>query len=679
MFTTLSGPPAPLVSTPIDGSRLSVNTPTYSGTATPGSSVTIFVDGSNVGQTTANAGGNWTFTSVNALTDASHAVYAQATLDGLDSPNSTTITFTIDTTSPIAPVVTAPLNGDILSDNTPTYAGTAEPSSTVTVLVDGSPTGTTTADASGNWSYTPGTPLSDGTHTVRARAMDNVGNTGPTSATTTFTIDTTHPTVTISSSAPNPTNTGPILLSMTFSELVTGFVAGDISVNNGTLSDFAGSGSLYTATLTPTAAGLVSVSVSANVAQDAAGNMNQASTVFTIQYLPNAILTGFAATATTVCVGSPVTFTATVENVTGSYNYTLTNGSASSLTGSTTNTAFSQTVTASGSGLQSFSLLVSDNGQLGSGMTSVTINSLPMATILTPASTTLTCSTTSISLTATGGGTYQWEDNSTNAIRSVTTPNTYTVTVTGSNGCTALATTSIFSNTVLSLEAGPSLPQANVGVVLSLTATGATTYQWSAPSTASLTTPATGSAVSASLTTAGLQTFTVVGTTGACSQSSLVSVTALPGPDLSATLSLPDANFPASSSKDLLVQVQEVNGSAATGNIVITLTVPTGYSVSFDNSLTSINVSGGSTNPVSVQNSKWQVSSRVAGRQLSLVINSGESVGAKGTLSLGFSITRTTATGGSVSNITINVADDSGGQYDVNRLNNVYARIINSL
>ncbi|GAB4032875.1 hypothetical protein GCM10028809_32690 [Spirosoma gilvum] len=677
-FTTIAAPLAPQLITPANGSRLSDNSPTYSGTATPGSSVTLFVDGNNVGQITTNAGGNWTFTPVSPLSDNAHSVYARATLDGLDSPNSTTISFTVDTTPPIAPVVTAPLDGTILNDNTPTYGGTAEPSSIVTVLVDGSVSGTALTAGSGNWTYTSGTPLTDGTHTVRARATDDLGNTGPTSITTTFTIDTSQPTITISSSAPNPTNTSPIPLSVTFSESVTGLVAGDININNGTLSGFAGSGTSYTATLTPTTAGLVSVSVSASVAQDAAGNGNQASTVFTIQYLPNATLTGFAATATTVCVGSPVTFTATVGNVTGSYNYTLTNGSIS-LTSSTTSTAYSQSLTASGSGLQSFTLLVSDNGQSGSAVTPVTINPLPLATILTPASTTLTCSTTSISVTATGGATYQWEDNSTNAIRSLTTANTYSVTVTGSNGCTALATTSIFSNTALSIGAGSSLPQANVGVVVSLTASGATTYQWSVPATTLLTSPATGSAVSVSLTTAGVQTFMVVATTGACSQSALVSVTALAGPDLSATLSLPDANFPAGSSKDLLMQLQEVNGSTARGSIVITLTVPAGYSVSFDNTLSSINVSGGTTNPVAVQNSQWQVSQSVAGQQLSLSLNGGESVVANGTLSLGFTIIRTSANSGSVSNITVNVADDSGGSYDVNRLNNVYARIISGL
>ncbi|WP_080058028.1 hypothetical protein [Spirosoma aerolatum] len=42
-------------------------------------------------------------------------------------------------------------------------------------------------------------------------------------------------------------------------------------------------------------------------------------------------------------------------------------------------------------------------------------------------------------------------------------------------------------------------------------------------------------------------------------------------------------------------------------------------------------------------------------------------------------VSRISANAGSYSNITVSVADDSGGTYDVNRLNNIYARIINGL
>ena len=47
----------------------------------------------------------------------------------------------------------------------------------------GNPIGQVTADGSGNWSFTPGTPLANGTVIV-ATATDPTGNTGPQAATT---------------------------------------------------------------------------------------------------------------------------------------------------------------------------------------------------------------------------------------------------------------------------------------------------------------------------------------------------------------------------------------------------------------------------------------------------------------------------------------------------------------
>ncbi|MBK8470914.1 MAG: hypothetical protein IPL33_01160 [Sphingobacteriales bacterium] len=50
-------------------------------------------------------------------------------------------------------------------------------------------------------------------------------------------------------------------------------------------------------------------------------------------------------------------------------------------------------------------------------------------------------------LTASGSGTYLWDDSSTDAARTVMSAGTYTVTVTGSNGCTATASASVTSDT----------------------------------------------------------------------------------------------------------------------------------------------------------------------------------------------------------------------------------------
>jgi len=91
----------------------------------------------------------------------------------------------------------------------------------------------------------------------------------------------TPPSVVLSSSASDPTNTSPIPMTATFSEPVTGFTIGAITVGNGVASNFLGSGTTYTFDVTPTADGLVTVDVAAAAAQDAAGNGNTAATQFT--------------------------------------------------------------------------------------------------------------------------------------------------------------------------------------------------------------------------------------------------------------------------------------------------------------------------------------------------------------------------------------------------------------
>ena len=106
---------------------------------------------------------------------------------------------------------------------------------------------------------------------------------GIATATSATTIDT-PPTVTLSSTAPDPTNTSPIPMTATFSEDVTGFVVGDITVGNGTAGNLAGGPAVYTFDVTPAGQGLVTVDIAAGVAQDAAGNDNEAATQFTIAY-----------------------------------------------------------------------------------------------------------------------------------------------------------------------------------------------------------------------------------------------------------------------------------------------------------------------------------------------------------------------------------------------------------
>ena len=133
------------------------------------------------------------------------------------------------------------------------------------------------------------TPVASGTVTVdiaTGAAEDSAGN--PSAAATQFSIaaeltpvDTTAPTVTITSTASAPVSE-PFSITVAFSESVTGFELDDLVVGNGSASDLQGSGASYTATVTPVASGTVTVDIAAGAAEDSAGNPSAAATQFSI-------------------------------------------------------------------------------------------------------------------------------------------------------------------------------------------------------------------------------------------------------------------------------------------------------------------------------------------------------------------------------------------------------------
>lgn len=98
--------------------------------------------------------------------------------------------------------------------------------------------------------------------------------------------DTTAPTCVITASAATITAAA-FTATFTFSEDVTGFALGDITVsaNAGAGTFVTVSPSVYTAVITPTATGTVTVDVAADVCTDAAGNNNTAATQFSILYV----------------------------------------------------------------------------------------------------------------------------------------------------------------------------------------------------------------------------------------------------------------------------------------------------------------------------------------------------------------------------------------------------------
>ncbi|MBG7024095.1 BapA prefix-like domain-containing protein [Pseudomonas aeruginosa] len=161
-----SAPPAPVLN-PSNGT-------TISGTAEAGASVTLTdSNGNPIGQATADGSGNWSYSPATPLANGTVIVATATDPTGNTGPQSAT---TVDSVAPPAPLVN-PSNGATIS-------GTAEAGAKV-ILTDGNgnPIGETTADGNGNWSFTPGTSLADGT-VVNAVAQDPTGNTGPQGSTT---------------------------------------------------------------------------------------------------------------------------------------------------------------------------------------------------------------------------------------------------------------------------------------------------------------------------------------------------------------------------------------------------------------------------------------------------------------------------------------------------------------
>lgn len=162
--------------------------------------------------------------------------------------------------------------------------------------------------------------------------------------------------------------------------------------------------------------------------------------------------------------------------------------------------------------------VTSANNCTATASSAITVNPVPVATINGP---TTICSGLSATLTAGGGGTYNWS-NGLGANASVTvTPvseTTYTVTVTGTGNCTATAsqTVSVQSTPTATISGSTSVCE---GGSVTLTANGGNTYTWS---------NSLGSTSSVTVSPIGSTTYTVTASLGAnCTASATHTVTVL--------------------------------------------------------------------------------------------------------------------------------------------------------
>ena len=138
----------------------------------------------------------------------------------------------------------------------------------------------------------PPTLVNGAIYTIYWQGTDAAGNIGNVESVN-VTYDTTSPSMTISSSTSgvsndSTTNDTTISLTFTSSIVTTNFALEDINVSGGTLSDFSGSGTTYSATLTPSGSGqrtqATTVDVAENKFTDEVGNNNIAATQFRWTY-----------------------------------------------------------------------------------------------------------------------------------------------------------------------------------------------------------------------------------------------------------------------------------------------------------------------------------------------------------------------------------------------------------
>ena len=173
--------------------------PTLTGTAAPGTVVTLMEGTTVLGTATADATGRWGFLSpFSGIAEGSHTITANT------AGGSSSLTFTLDRSLVTPTIGLANDTGTSISDNITsdaTLTGTTDAGAAVAVydltgfILGSSPPvllATVTADASGTWSYTPSVP--DGPHAFMAHATDVAGNVRDSSPLF-VTIDTASPTI----------------------------------------------------------------------------------------------------------------------------------------------------------------------------------------------------------------------------------------------------------------------------------------------------------------------------------------------------------------------------------------------------------------------------------------------------------------------------------------------------
>jgi hypothetical protein len=255
---------------------------------------------------------------------------------------------------------------------------------------------------------------------------------------------------------------------------------GSVTLTSSTGTAYLWSDAETTQAITATASGSYTV----NVTNANGCTATSSATVVTVNSLPTATIT--PGSSTTFCQGGSVT---------------LTSSSGSSYLWSDAETT--QAITVSASGSYTVTVTNSNGCSAASSATTVTVNSLPTATITAGGATTF-CQGGSVNLTSSTGSSYLWSDAETTQAITVTASGSYVVTVTNGSSCSAASSATVVTVNSLptaTITAGGPTTFCQGGNVV-LTSSAGASYLWSNAATTQAITVSASSNNSVTLTDA---------------------------------------------------------------------------------------------------------------------------------------------------------------------------------
>ena len=304
------------------------------------------------------------------------------------------VTITVTDVDEIAPVFTSATTVSFVENGTETaYTALATDANALTYslgmgndetlfTIDGS-TGAVTFKAAPDFEN-PLDGNADNAYMINVIASDGINAVNQDVTINVTDADEIAPTVNITSSANGLTN-AMFTVTLAYSEQVIGFELADLTVSNGTASNFQAivSGQQWTADITPSADGVVTVGIAAGMAADASGNANTAAQSFTINSDLTAPSVTLTAATTTAVNGKHKVTAAFSENVNGftEADVTVTDGSLANFNTIDAKTYEFEVSSEGGIALvniaQSMATDVAGNGNTAAQQLSLLFNNLP--------------------------------------------------------------------------------------------------------------------------------------------------------------------------------------------------------------------------------------------------------------------------------------------------------------